>query len=250
VPLCSCGFKDSWGRGSWRTEREICALTWLVEVNYSAAALNVRFDPYGKRTPRFYWANSVLEYPAQMSKREPPNQEAFDKLLRWLNPDREQAGGIYENIRVRLIKIFAAKGCFEAEDLADETLNVVASKIDWLIEHYEGNPALYFYGVARNIYFEHRKKRPPPDPPPPDPPNPDLERACDCLDRCLEELGPDERSLAIRYQEDDKQKRIAHRKQLADEFQITRNALRIRVFHIHSRLEQCVEECLQQLPVN
>jgi DNA-directed RNA polymerase specialized sigma24 family protein len=185
-----------------------------------------------------------------MSKREPPNQEAFDKLLLWLNPVREKAGEKYEHIRGRLIKIFAAKGCFEAEDLADETINVVASKVDKIIDHYEGDPALYFCGVARKIYLEYRKRKPAPDVPPPDPPDPEVERARDCLDKCLEELEADDRGLVIRYQEDDKQKRIAQRKQLAEALHITRNGLRIKVFHIRSRLETCVEDCLQQLPVN
>jgi len=31
-------------------------------------------------------------------------QEAFDRLLGWLDPDRESAGEKYEAIRLRLIK--------------------------------------------------------------------------------------------------------------------------------------------------
>ncbi len=183
-----------------------------------------------------------------MSKRDPPNREAFDRLLFWLNPDREKAGEIYETIRLRLIKIFAAKGWFDAEDLADETINVVASKIDWLIANYVGNPALYFYGVAKNIYREHCKTNPPPYVAPPDPPDQEIERMSNCLDKCLAELEPHERDLVMRYQEDEKQKRIDQRKQLAKELGITRNALRVRIFHIHERLEKCIKERLEQLP--
>lgn len=183
-----------------------------------------------------------------MSKRDPPNQEAFDKLLFWLNPDREKAGEIHEAIRFRLIKIFAKKGCFDAEDLADQTINVVASRIDWLLANFVGNPALYFYGVARKIFQEHRNEKPPPEMPPLDPPDQELERMCICLDKCLDELDPDDRKLIMRYQEDDKQKRIDQRKQLADELGITRNALRVRIFHIRERLEKCVKACLKELP--
>ena len=50
-------------------------------------------------------------------------QELFDTLLDWLDPDRERAGHRYETIRLRLIKIFTSRGCPEAEELADETIN-------------------------------------------------------------------------------------------------------------------------------
>ena len=42
------------------------------------------------------------------------NQEAFDELLAWLNPDRERAGRKYEDIRQRLIRIFMHRGCLTA----------------------------------------------------------------------------------------------------------------------------------------
>ena len=99
-----------------------------------------------------------------------PDKETFEKLLRWLDPDRDTAAEKYEKIRTRLIRIAAAKGCWVAEDLADQTINVVASKIDWLLENYdERDPALYFYGVGKNIFLEWLKKHPPPGVPPPTP---------------------------------------------------------------------------------
>ncbi|HKP37054.1 MAG TPA: hypothetical protein VJT71_09355, partial [Pyrinomonadaceae bacterium] len=56
-------------------------------------------------------------------------QEDFDRLLAWLDADRERAGVIYEKIRWRLITIFAARNCVTPEDLADETLDRVARKV-------------------------------------------------------------------------------------------------------------------------
>jgi hypothetical protein len=38
-------------------------------------------------------------------------QDAFDKLLNWLDSDRERAGQKYETIRLRLIKIFTCRRC-------------------------------------------------------------------------------------------------------------------------------------------
>jgi hypothetical protein len=75
-------------------------------------------------------------------------KEAFDQLLRWLDSDRDKAASKYERIRLRLIRIFAARGCCDAEDLSDQTINVIVGKIDWLTENYEGEPALYFYAAG------------------------------------------------------------------------------------------------------
>ena len=55
------------------------------------------------------------------------SQKAFDDLLDWLASNREQAGHKYEAIRRRLITIFTGRGCCDAEDLADETMNRVAN---------------------------------------------------------------------------------------------------------------------------
>ena len=90
-----------------------------------------------------------------------PTQEDFEKLWRWLDPDRDKAGEKYERIRRRLIAVFASRGCCDTEDLADKTINVVTSKIDWLVENYVGDPAPYFYAVAKNIFLESIKPKPP-----------------------------------------------------------------------------------------
>ena len=41
------------------------------------------------------------------------NPDTFEALLRWLAPDREEAGKRDEEIRHRLIRIFACRGCSE-----------------------------------------------------------------------------------------------------------------------------------------
>lgn len=176
-----------------------------------------------------------------------PDKDPFDKLLRWLDPDRGRAAEKYEKIRTRLIKILSAKGCWAAEDVADQTINVVASKIDWLLENFKGDPALYFYGVSKKVFHEWLKKSPPPMPPPP-PDNSEIERLCGCLEQCLQEMPPDDRKLILRYHERDKQQRIDNRKQLAEELGISQNALRIKVYHIHSRLRQLMQRRLGELP--
>jgi hypothetical protein len=173
------------------------------------------------------------------------DKEAFDKLLAWFDPDRDKAGEKYERIRLRLIRIFACRGCCEAEDLADETVNVVIGKMDWLSEGYVGDPALYFYAVAKKIYLEHLKKKPPPVVPPPAPPSEELEQVCNLLDNCLQELQPADRDLVIKYHQGEKRVKIQNRKALAEGLRISRNALRIKVCHIHFRLKKCIEQGLQ-----
>ena len=56
------------------------------------------------------------------------SQEAFDRLLAWLDPDRDRAGERYEEIRRKLIGIFLRRGCSTAEDLTDEAINRVKSQ--------------------------------------------------------------------------------------------------------------------------
>lgn len=183
-----------------------------------------------------------------MSKREPPSREAFEKLLAWLDSDREKAVEKYERIYSRLVRIFAAKGCFEAEDLADQTVNVVTSKIDDLRKNYVGDPALYFYGVAKKIYQEWLKRQTPPPPPPPPIDNTEIELRCGCLEKCLQKvLDADEARMVVRYHEGEGQARIANRKEMAAELGGTLNALRIRICHYQARLRPCIEECLKEL---
>lgn len=173
-------------------------------------------------------------------------QDAFDNFLTWLDPDREQAGTKYEDIRRRLIKIFTCRGCSTGEELADETINRVIRRTQDLVDSYTGDPALYFYGVARNVHLEHVKKNPLPLPlPAPDPPE-QKEQEYNCLERCMNVLTPENRGLVLEYYKEDKQAKIVHRKELAAQLGIAVNALRIRAYRIRAGLQGCVESCLQQ----
>ena len=86
--------------------------------------------------------------------------ELFEELLGWLDPDREIAGKRYEDIRRGLIKIFVSNGRHCVEDLADEAINRVANKLNQIKNDYEGDPCLYFYGVAKKIVHEDRRRTP------------------------------------------------------------------------------------------
>ena len=182
-----------------------------------------------------------------MKQESSPTQAAFDSLLAWLDPDRDQAGKKYEYIRSRLIKIFACRGRHDAEELADETINRVTLKAAKIAGEYVGDPALYFYGVAHKVYLESVRKRPAPLPPPPPPqPSAEGEQEYECLERCMEKLPPDSRELILEYYQNDKKMKVEYRKKLAERLGIAQNAVRIRAYRIRLALQSCVQDCLGQ----
>ncbi len=173
-------------------------------------------------------------------------REAFAKFLVWLNPNPDRAGEKYEDIRRRLIKIFASRGCTSPEDLSDETINRVIRKFQEIGETYVGDPALYFYGVAHNVHLEYLRKKPKVQPPPvPESPS-SREEEYACLEHCIDLLPKRSRELVLQYYQEEKHAKIDHRKQLALDMGIPLNALRIRACRIRTALEECVFQCLQQ----
>lgn len=185
-----------------------------------------------------------------MKKDRELTEKMFDKLLGWLDPDRDRAGSRYEEIRRRLIKFFTCRGCYEAEDLADETISRVMFKVEEIAPTYSGNPALYFYGVADKVqleYFRNRKKSEvalAASPPPPEPEAEDERRRYECLDGCMSELPPVNRHFIIEYYKGEKNAKIENRKRLAEQFAVNLNVLRIRACRIRVLLEDCLRRCL------
>ena len=178
-------------------------------------------------------------------KKKEYSQEAFDQLLAWLNPDREQAGKKYEEIRKRLITIFTCRGCFIPEELADETIDRVVMKIPELTGSYVGDPALYFYGVVNYVFHEYIRKIPPPVPPPVLHSTKQVEQQYSCLEQCMQKLTSKNRELVLEYYSGEGDK-IQHRKQLAVKLGIELNALRIQACRLRAVLFQCVQECLKR----
>ena len=173
-------------------------------------------------------------------------QESFDALLNWLDPGREEAGQKYEDIRLRLIKIFTCRGCLEPEDLADETINRVSKRLPEIQGSYEGDPTRYFYGVANKVHMEYVRRKPLPIPPVSD--NSDeIEKEYECLEKCIGKLRPEHRGLVLDYYQEEKRTRIDHRKKLAEQLGIALNALRIRAHRIRGSLYECVRNCVQDV---
>ena len=131
--------------------------------------------------------------------------------------------------------------------LADETINRVAQKVGELAATYQGDPALYFYGVANKIYLEQLKKAKPrviewqereaED---------DYEAEFECLERCMDKLTMNSRDLVLKYYDHEKDSKIEQRRRLAETLNIGLNALRIRAHRIRITLYRCITGCLDQ----
>lgn len=174
----------------------------------------------------------------------------FEDLLLWLDPDpagtgvpnRERGAEKYETIRHRIIKIYTNRGYHRAEEVANETMERVGVKAKKLRLTYEGEPALYFYGVAKRVYHEFLREDDFMIPPPLPGDDPDeVERRHAWLEHCLDELKPESRELILCFYQGEKRQKIDNRKALAARLGITSRALSLRALHIRQKLLQCMQ---------
>ena len=180
-------------------------------------------------------------------------EETLNSLLLWLDSDRDAAGEKYENVRLRLIKLFVCRGCFESEELADETINRVALKADELKPNYIGNPINYFLGVANNVYLEWQRKnrrfeagesfhlRQTADSG-----NEEAELADQCLTSCLQKLPAEQRELILTYYQSQSSINKGRRERLSQKLGMELNALRVKVHRLRARLHNCLKSCLER----
>jgi DNA-directed RNA polymerase specialized sigma24 family protein len=171
------------------------------------------------------------------------HQEAFERLLRALGPERESAGEAYERLRKRLVKFFSWERCPEPEACADESLNRMARALERgeAIQKTEQ----YALGVARLVLLEskaHARKFAalPSELRPIASETGRTALVLTCLEHCLETLHADQRTLLIEYYRGGGQSRIEHRRQMADRMGIDLNALRNRAMRLRGRVEICV----------
>lgn len=190
--------------------------------------------------------------------------EAFNKLLEWLDPDRETAGEKYEKIRQKLIKLFKWRNCTPEEEYADITINRVTRRIFESAPVDVGNPYLYFHGTALNVIREfwrgqlkHKsedlEKLTPLELAAESPEQKieqefdeaRTERRYDCMRDCLRQLPSETREFIVTYHHGERKKDV--RKEMAEKLQLPLNVLRIRASRIRAGLEQCVVKCLKKV---
>jgi RNA polymerase sigma factor (sigma-70 family) len=183
------------------------------------------------------------------------SQDQFDALLRRLGPDREVAGARYEELRRRLLTVFTYRGCGNAEDLADETMDRVARRLaEMASDDTIPDPGPFIFGVAWNVAREAiRQHRTVALPERYDPPDPrtfgssarDEPAEQECLDRCLRCLTAEDREVLLTYYQEQGLAKIRQRSLIARELNISSNALRLRIHRLTSRLRECVFHCLE-----
>jgi len=190
-----------------------------------------------------------------------PTRSALEHVLTWLDEGVDSGGGKYLEMRRRLVSYFDRKRCLSPDELADETLNRVARRLEE-----EGSitdaPARYCYIVAKFVFLEYLRRPehnqaslsgdkgahyPAPELNPPL----DLkdgiearERLLDCLDHCLGQLEVGDRTLILEYYRGEHRVKIERRRELAARLGLTANALSIRACRIRDKLEACVTACL------
>lgn len=180
--------------------------------------------------------------------------ESFDRLLSWLQHDREQAGLKYEEIRVALIRRFRQLGCNDPEELANLTIDRVAKKLPKIIDMYKGDPEPYFFSVAWYIYKEYLRR---PiiislakldfgDPEKASEDTSEKEMLDSCLRHCLDQQDKDSRDMILEYYRGERQVKIQTRKALAERLGIELPTLRLKAQRVRSKLKKCIFDCMER----
>ena len=181
---------------------------------------------------------------------------AFQRLLHWLDGETNSEGQKYVEMRRRLVAYFDRKSCITPDDLADETLNRVARRLEEENISEAEDPAKYCYIMARFVFLEHlrssRREGALAN---------DLMRSAtettaifdqaqdvqnimlSCLEGCIEKLEPESRRIIHGYYVGKEREKIENRRSLAQALGITPNALSIRACRIRAKLEKCMREC-------
>jgi len=187
-----------------------------------------------------------------------PSESSFKRFLTWLDAGSGREGESYLQMHSRLVTYFDRKNCLSPDDLADETLNRVARRLEEEGEIESEAPAKYCYTVARYVFLESLRsnqdkhvsideaaeqgKRELAAADPTD--EQELkERLLDCLEQCTAKLDPPSRDIIIRYYYGEERAKIENRRAMAESLGISMNALSIRACRIRDKLEDCVGNC-------
>ena len=162
-------------------------------------------------------------------------------------------------MRRRLVAYFDRKCCKTPDDLADETLNRVARRLEE--ENISGaeDPAKYCYIVARFVFMEYLRSSRQEDALASELARSATEATTEfdqsqeekdilltCLEGCINSLDLEGRQIILGYYVGKEREKIENRRSLAQTLGITSNALSIRACRIRAKLEKCVRECSNQ----
>jgi RNA polymerase sigma factor (sigma-70 family) len=190
-----------------------------------------------------------------MADQDPP-PDAVPDPWSMFGDDPEIARELFEALRRRLVFYFERRRCEDPEELAQETLVRLYWRYREEVEVID--PTRYCYGVAKNVLLEYlRKKR--------DETNniseqeyyvhadaaDEEEAACkerrlECLEKCVARLSPEERALLTDYLSGRGRSGQAQRRRMAEQLNIPRDTLTMRVFNLKRKLKKCIEKCLEE----
>ena len=208
---------------------------------------------------------SLLVAGIQGKKYRALTHDVFHRLLNWFNEengDQDSGAQKYEEIRQKLISYFDRRGCKFPEDLADETLNRVADKLDEKGSITNVTPAQFCYIKVSQVLHEYWRRpeqkeialedllvNDQPDRrtfPATNPNNEqeEQEKWMECLEGCLQKLKPQDHDLIIKYYYGEERVKIVNRQILAEELGISSKTLVVRALRIRKRLEDCVKKCV------
>jgi DNA-directed RNA polymerase specialized sigma24 family protein len=178
--------------------------------------------------------------------------ESLSRLLEAFSNDQAAAGVAYAKLRDSLVRFFRLKGDNNPDDAADETLDRVGKK---LLQNPEiDDLTKYSFAVARFIFLERLKRS-------------QKEKVAaegfyadrtaikteaetdDFLPfrECFNSLTDKEKTVLQAYFADVSPSNLfAERRKLTEEYNISLNNLRLKVFRLRQRLENCVKEKLQK----
>src|SRR5262249_29906325 len=168
----------------------------------------------------------------------------------------------YLEMRRRLVRYFDRRNCKSPDELADETLNRVARRLEEADAVIDGPPGRYCYILAKFVFLEYLREAETRSeyinaastelqsalaaPYKPDVAEEDRQRSLDCLDHCLEKLSAADRQLILEYYRGERLAKIENRRDLGTRLGLSTNALTIRACRIRNKLEHCVKTCLNK----
>ena len=195
----------------------------------------------------------------EQKKNWTPTPEAFRRFLVWLDDgEADSEGRKYLEMRERLAAYFDRKNCLAPDELADETLNRAARRLEEEGGAIETDaPAKFCYTLARFVFLEYLRRKEKDALP--------LEEVADklreknlaaledeakkkekmlvCLEQCAAKLEAASRDLIFGYYRGEERVKIDNRRRLAESLGITPNALSIRACRIREKLALCVRKC-------
>lgn len=188
---------------------------------------------------------------------------AFQRLLGWLDAGANSDGRNYLEMRERLVAYFDRKNCRAPDELADETLNRVARRLEEAGAIESETPAKYCYITARFVFMEYlrgaEKSSVSIDDVSRNPqknqfaaPESDAEeketkeKMLVCLEKCAGQLETANREIIVNYYFGEERIKIDNRRQMAQKLGISTNALTIRACRIREKLEVCVGKCARE----